>query len=67
VSVLVILTAEAEADLDDAAQWYERRSAGLGVDLVARVRDTLSRIGDTPELYPEVHKDVRRAPVRRFP
>jgi plasmid stabilization system protein ParE len=67
MSLPVILTAEAEAELDEAAQWYEQRSAGLGVDLVARVRDTLSQIGDTPELYPEVHNDIRRAAVRRFP
>lgn len=63
----VVLTAEAEADLDEAAQWYEQRSVGLGSALVARVRDALRRIGDNPELYPEVHPGVRRIAVRRFP
>jgi plasmid stabilization system protein ParE len=67
VSRPVVLTAEAEADLDEAAQWYEQRSPGLGADLVARVRDTLARVGNNPELYPEVHGGIRRAPVRRFP
>ena len=67
MSLLVVLTAEAEADLDEAAQWYEQWSAGLGVELVARVRDTLARIGDNPDLYPDVHNGIRRAPGRRFP
>jgi plasmid stabilization system protein ParE len=63
----VVLTAEAEADLDEAAQWYEQRSSGLGSDLVSRVRDTLAQISSTPLLYPEVHAGIRRASVRRFP
>jgi hypothetical protein len=33
-----MLTVAAELDIDEAAQWYEQRSAGLGVDLVVRVR-----------------------------
>lgn len=67
MSLPVILTAEAEADLDEAAQWYERRSAGLGADLVSRVRSTLDRVGANPELYGEVYEGLRRAPVKRFP
>jgi len=68
----VVLTIEAEADLDEAAQWYESRSVGLGIDLIAKTRDTFVRIADNPELYPIVlypivHEDIRRAPVRRFP
>ena len=67
MSLPVVLTAEAEADLEAAAQWYEQRSAGLGAELVARVRDTLTRIGNNPDLYPESHAGVRRAALRRFP
>jgi plasmid stabilization system protein ParE len=67
MSLPVVLTAEAEADLDEAAQWYEQRAVGLGIDLVARVRDSLSRIGVHPQLYPEVRRGIRRAGVRRFP
>jgi plasmid stabilization system protein ParE len=63
----VVLTAEAEADLDEASQWYEQRSAGLGGDLVGRVRETLAQIAITPLLYPQVHAGIRRASVRRFP
>jgi plasmid stabilization system protein ParE len=62
-----VLNLAADDDLFDAAQWYEKRGAGLDVDLIAEVEDTCTRIGDNPELYPELHSDVRRAPVHRFP
>jgi len=67
MSLPTALTAEAEADLEEAAGWYERRRAGLGRDLVARVHEMLARVADFPDLYPEVHTGVRRAPLRRFP
>ena len=66
MSVSVVLTAEAEGDLDEAAQQYEQRAAGLGVDFVARVRDTLAAVGANPDLYGEVDDGIRRAPVKRF-
>jgi plasmid stabilization system protein ParE len=64
---LPVLTPDAEADIEEAALWYERRAAGLGVDFVARVRDAVSRIAAHPELYPSVHNVVRRARLKRFP
>ena len=67
MSLPAILSAEAEADLDEAAMWYEQQRAGLGVDLVARVRSTLGQIGSTPELYAVIQDDVRRVPVKKFP
>jgi plasmid stabilization system protein ParE len=46
----VELTPEAEADLDEAARWYEQRSPGLGVSLVAHVRETFASIGMNYEI-----------------
>jgi plasmid stabilization system protein ParE len=54
-------------DFDDAFDWYERQRAGLGVDFVVRVQETLDQISVTPELYPQVLVGVRRALVRRYP
>jgi plasmid stabilization system protein ParE len=62
----VVLTHEAEAEFDEAADWYER-TAGLGAEFVARIRDALSRIGSMPELHAVVYQDIRRAVIRRFP
>lgn len=43
MSLPVVLTPEAEAEFDAAADWYEQR-AGLGSEFTANVRDVLHRI-----------------------
>ena len=66
MSLPVVLTADAQAEFDDAADWYDQQ-AGLGAAFTAAVRDVLNRIAAVPLLHQVVHKDVRRAVVRRFP
>jgi plasmid stabilization system protein ParE len=67
MSLPVVLTPEAEDELDEAAQWYEQQAAGLGVDLVAKVRVALASIGAIPTIHAPVYRDIRRAMIRRFP
>jgi plasmid stabilization system protein ParE len=67
VSVVVVLTPEAEADVAEAMQWYEERSAGSGTKFVRAVRATVDLIGNNPDMYGEVDDGLRRALVRRFP
>jgi toxin ParE1/3/4 len=61
------LLPEARVEFDAAADWYETRRAGLGVDFVARVRAVLNRIELNPQLYAAVYGDVQKAAVTRFP
>jgi plasmid stabilization system protein ParE len=56
-----------ERELDQAAAWYGERQPGLRQDFLDEVGSTLSRIQSNPRLYPVVHLDIHRAPVRRFP
>ncbi len=63
----VVLVRQAELEFGEAAEWYEKRADGLGVDFVGCVRDALSKIAALPSLWPEAHNEIRRAPVRRFP
>ncbi|MCB1036406.1 MAG: type II toxin-antitoxin system RelE/ParE family toxin [Acidobacteria bacterium] len=57
-----------EADLEEAAQWYEDRQAGLGDAFLDAVLELLRRIFDHPQHFPRLHKDARRAVLtRRFP
>ena len=63
----VYLRPEAEADLEDSAAWYERQREGLGHELLESVLTVMEAIANTPEFYPAVHREVRRAVVRRFP
>lgn len=63
----MIIRPEAEADLVNARDWYERQREGLGAAFLLCVEEVLVRIGRTPEMYTVVYHDVRRALTRRFP
>jgi plasmid stabilization system protein ParE len=63
----LLLSPEAEADLDEAFAWYEAQRPGLGSEFFAEVARVLQRIEDTPLGYAVVQERTRRAVVRRFP
>lgn len=58
---------EAEAELDEAFNWYEARTAGLGSEFVRAVRAAFALIRRKPDQFPRARGDIRRALVRRFP
>ena len=63
----VRLRPEAEQDLADAAAWYEEQRQGLGHEFLDEVLTILSSIAETPLMYPDVHRNTRRAIINRFP
>jgi plasmid stabilization system protein ParE len=63
----VIVRPEAEADLADAKDYYERQRDGLGTEFVKSIAETFERIERLPESHPDIHRGVRRALTRRFP
>jgi toxin ParE1/3/4 len=63
----MIIRPEAEADLVNARDWYERQREGLGAAFLLCVEEVLERIGRTPEIYTAVYHDIRRALTHRFP
>ena len=63
---LVVRPATA-ADLEDAFLWYERQRAGLGDEFLVAVEQVFGAVLETPRRYRVVHRDTRRAQVRRFP
>lgn len=63
---------EAVAELQEAAEWYDSRGAGLGHDFLDAVDVVLERVVRWPasaSVVPGVRPQlgVRRAPVPRFP
>ena len=58
---------EAEADLAQAFEWYERQRAGLGHDFIAQARLAFRHIAESPTHHPIAHRHVRRVLLRRFP
>jgi toxin ParE1/3/4 len=66
------IEAEAEAELRDAASWYESRRTGLGLEMLAEVDEGIERIRRTPFQFARLETNpdeqtVRRLLLRRFP
>jgi len=64
--------AEASAELEDAAAWYNAQRPGLGLEFVEAIDAALVQIATWPEIgrpVPGLPHDVpaRRFPVHRFP
>ena len=63
----LVLRSEAERDIAEAAEWYDRQRAGLSLQFRSALDSTLSSIEENPLLYAQVYRNLRRALVRRFP
>jgi plasmid stabilization system protein ParE len=64
--------ADAAAELEDAAAWYERERRGYGALFMSEIRRTVERAADLPQSGTAVsgtdpEHDVRRFVVRCFP
>jgi plasmid stabilization system protein ParE len=64
----LILTEDAQQDLDDAYQWYQEQNHGLGQEFIRCVDAKLSEISRNPLHHQIVYNDrVHRALTSRFP
>lgn len=63
----VIVRPEAEREVQEAFNWYEERSEGLGLEFLRAADACLSGVQRNPSSYSIVHDQVRRALVRKFP
>jgi plasmid stabilization system protein ParE len=63
----MILRAKAASDLAKARDYYEKQRKGLGDEFLHAVNLVLDHIESMPEVPAFVHRDIRRALVRRFP
>lgn len=63
----VIVRPEAQREIQEAYDWYEERSEGLGLEFLRAADACLSAVQRNPAAYPPVHAQVRRALLRRFP
>jgi plasmid stabilization system protein ParE len=67
VSLPVIIREEAEADIAEAAIWYERRGIGLGAEFVRSIDACFSLISRQPKIFPVVYRQARMGLPRKFP
>jgi len=68
--VIVTITAEAEADLEQIAIYVAEQSPRSALELVRELRERCESLLDAPRGYPLVpryeHLDIRRRPFGRF-
>ncbi|WP_447600377.1 type II toxin-antitoxin system RelE/ParE family toxin [Nitrospira sp. Nam80] len=58
---------EANADVIEALAWYRKRGLQLGEEFLSALDSCLAKVQSVPESHPVVHRDIRRALLRRFP
>jgi plasmid stabilization system protein ParE len=57
----------ARLELDEAVEYYNNESAGLGNQFLAEVLRAIDRIGEFPEAWHRLSQRTRRCRTRRFP
>jgi plasmid stabilization system protein ParE len=67
VSALFVVRPEAETDVALARDWYDEQRVGLGDEFLTSVEETFERIHEWPESYAIEYRNVRAAPLHRFP
>ena len=60
-------TPQARRELDEAADYYEAESPGLGLAFLSAIEEALEQILEYPESAPVSRGTVRRKGLRRFP
>jgi toxin ParE1/3/4 len=64
---LIVVRPEAAREVQEAFDWYEGRSEGLGLEFLRAADACLAGVRRNPSAFPKVHKEVRRALIRKFP
>jgi plasmid stabilization system protein ParE len=57
----------ARHDLEEAAEYYERRREGLGAQFLTEVESAIGLIQQFPNGWPQMTQKTRRVRTRRFP
>ena len=63
----IVVRPEAAREVQEAFDWYEERSEGLGLEFLRAADASLAGVQRNPSAFPKVHKEVRRALIRKFP
>jgi plasmid stabilization system protein ParE len=62
----VIIRPKAEADLQEAWQWYQSQRPGLGDELVHEINEAIQTLAINPERRPFYYREFRRILTPRF-
>jgi plasmid stabilization system protein ParE len=65
--VSLFVRPDAAADIEEAHSWYESQRPGLGDEFLDAILVVFELLLERPRRYRVVHRDTRRANLRRFP
>ena len=63
----LIIRPEADAEVAEAAHWYEERRQGLGKEFLSAFAAATASLRHNPKMYAIVAENARRLVLRRFP
>jgi toxin ParE1/3/4 len=63
----IIVRPEAAREVQEAFDWYEEKSEGLGLEFLRAADACVAGIRRNPLASPAMYQDIRRALLRRFP
>lgn len=66
-SLPLSVSPRAEEEIREAARFYEERSRGLGAAFLEIVEQALAAVEGNPLRFPVIHRNIRRALLKRFP
>lgn len=67
MSRLVSIHETAEAEIVEAADFYDLKSPGLGSVFIDEVIEAIKKISELPESAPLTRKNIRKKTVNKFP
>jgi len=67
VPLAIVFRRQVGRDLAAAFEYYEPQRQGLGEDFLAAARAVFEAIERYPQMFAQVHGEVRRAIVSKFP
>ncbi|HSW01886.1 MAG TPA: type II toxin-antitoxin system RelE/ParE family toxin [Sedimentisphaerales bacterium] len=67
MSRLLAIHEAAEAEINEAADFYDLRSSGLGSAFIDEVQYAMGKIAEFPEAAPLIRNRVRKRHIARFP
>jgi plasmid stabilization system protein ParE len=61
------LTDQAQENIDQAFEWYDRQRLGLGDEFYDYLQQALNHLTENPFIYAPYRTRYRKMPLRRFP
>ena len=63
----IIVRREAQFDVQEAFDYYEEKSKGLGLEFMRSMDAALQSVKRNPTSYQKIYKEPRRLLLRKFP